>query len=110
MIDPAHFVDHLREQGVTMYTGVPDSLLKQLGSHIMATLPRENHVIAANEGAKVSIVAHETLEPLVASAEFAADTFNVSLKPVAGHTDALKAKILRTSDVIFRRHESNGQP
>ena len=55
MIDPAHFVDHLREQGVTMYTGVPDSLLKQLGSHIMAALPRENHVIAANEGAAVAI-------------------------------------------------------
>jgi phosphonopyruvate decarboxylase len=55
MIDPARFVDHLREQGVTMYTGVPDSLLKQLGSHIMATLPRDQHVIAANEGAAVAI-------------------------------------------------------
>ena len=55
MIDPAHFVDHLREQGVTMYAGVPDSLLKQLGSHIMAALPRENHVITANEGAAVAI-------------------------------------------------------
>jgi phosphonopyruvate decarboxylase len=55
MIDPAHFVDHLREHGVTMYTGVPDSLLKELGSHIMATLPRDHHVIAANEGAAVAI-------------------------------------------------------
>ena len=55
MIEPARFVDHLREQGVTMYTGVPDSLLKQLGSHIMASLPREQHVIAANEGAAVAI-------------------------------------------------------
>jgi len=55
MIDPARFVDHLREQGITMYTGVPDSLLKQLGAHIMATLPREQHVIAANEGGAVAI-------------------------------------------------------
>lgn len=55
MIDPARFVDHLRELGVTMYTGVPDSLLKQLGAQIMATLPREQHVIAANEGAAVAI-------------------------------------------------------
>jgi phosphonopyruvate decarboxylase len=55
MIDPARFVDNLREQGVTMYTGVPDSLLKQLGSHIMAALPREQHVIAANEGGAVAI-------------------------------------------------------
>ena len=55
MIDPARFVDNLREQGITMYTGVPDSLLKQLGSHIMAALPREQHVIAANEGGAVAI-------------------------------------------------------
>ena len=28
MIDPARFLDHCRAQGVTFYTGVPDSLLK----------------------------------------------------------------------------------
>jgi phosphonopyruvate decarboxylase len=55
MIDPARFVNHLHRLGVTLYTGVPDSLLKQLGSHIMVTLPRERHVIAANEGAAVAI-------------------------------------------------------
>jgi len=55
MIDPASFVDNLREQGVTMYAGVPDSLLKQLGSHIIAALPRQQHVIAANEGGAVAI-------------------------------------------------------
>ncbi len=55
MIGPARFVDVCREQGVTLYTGVPDSLLKQLGSHLMAALPREQHVIAANEGAAIGI-------------------------------------------------------
>lgn len=55
MIDPSHFVEHLGSQGVTLYTGVPDSLLKQLGSYIMAELPREQHIIAANEGAAVAI-------------------------------------------------------
>ncbi|WP_199044036.1 phosphonopyruvate decarboxylase [Glycomyces salinus] len=55
MIDPARFVDQLSDLGVRMYTGVPDSLLKQLGSHIMATLPREQHVITANEGAAVGL-------------------------------------------------------
>lgn len=58
-------------------------------------------VIAANEGARVSIVAHDRLAPLSASADYAADTFNVPLTPVLGNTDALKAKILRTSDVVF---------
>lgn len=55
MIDPAAFVAHLDELGVRFFTGVPDSLLKQLCSHIMDSLPREAHVIAANEGAAVGL-------------------------------------------------------
>lgn len=55
MIEPGSFVDHLAELGVRFHTGVPDSLLKELGTHIMATLPRERHVIAANEGGAVAI-------------------------------------------------------
>jgi phosphonopyruvate decarboxylase len=55
MIDPARFLEHCRQQGVTFYTGVPDSLLKQLNAQILATVPRERHVIAANEGAAVGI-------------------------------------------------------
>jgi phosphonopyruvate decarboxylase len=55
MISPERFVDNLAEQGVTFYTGVPDSLLKQLNAHILHALPRERHVIAANEGAAVGI-------------------------------------------------------
>ncbi|HIV59015.1 MAG TPA: phosphonopyruvate decarboxylase [Candidatus Stackebrandtia faecavium] len=54
-IDPKKFCDHLGSLGVSLYTGVPDSLLKQLGSHIMANLPREQHVITANEGAAVGM-------------------------------------------------------
>jgi len=55
MIDPARFLDHCRAQGVTFYTGVPDSLLKHLNTEIMGALPRHHHVIAANEGAAVGI-------------------------------------------------------
>lgn len=54
-VDPKKFCDHLSGLGVSLYTGVPDSLLKQLGSHIMANLPREQHVITANEGAAVGL-------------------------------------------------------
>lgn len=54
MIDPARFLAQLRQHGVSFYTGVPDSLLKPLNSQILA-LPREQHVIAANEGAAVGI-------------------------------------------------------
>lgn len=55
MIDPARFVAGCREQGVSFYTGVPDSLLKHLNTQIMATLPADRHVIAANEGGAVGI-------------------------------------------------------
>jgi phosphonopyruvate decarboxylase len=55
MITPERFVENCAEHGVTFYTGVPDSLLKQLNAHILHALPREQHVIAANEGAAVGI-------------------------------------------------------
>ncbi len=55
MIDPARFVDQLAELGVWMFTGVPDSLLKPFGRHVMETLPRHQHVITANEGAAVGL-------------------------------------------------------
>lgn len=55
MIDPARFLQACREHGLTFFTGVPDSLLKHLNSQIMADLPADRHVIAANEGAAVGI-------------------------------------------------------
>ena len=54
-IDPAEFIEQLQQRGVSLFTGVPDSLLKQLGSHIQATLPTSQHVITANEGSAVGV-------------------------------------------------------
>ena len=53
MISPAVFVDHLRTLGVSMFVGVPDSLLKPFSQYVMNELPRSEHVITANEGAAV---------------------------------------------------------
>lgn len=58
-------------------------------------------VIAAREGAKVRIVAHDAIEPLIALAAFAKSRFGATLEPVAGQTEALKARILDVSDVAF---------
>ncbi|HEY8473025.1 MAG TPA: phosphonopyruvate decarboxylase [Natronosporangium sp.] len=55
MIDPARFLEVCREHGVSFFTGVPDSLLKQLNTQILGDLPAGQHVIAANEGAAVGI-------------------------------------------------------
>lgn len=58
-------------------------------------------VIAAREGARVRIVAHDTIEPLIALAQFAKESFGVTLEPVAGQTETLKGKILAVSDVAL---------
>lgn len=58
-------------------------------------------VVAANEGAHVCIVAHDEIEPLRKLARMAKETFGAVLEPVGGQTDALKAKLLQTSDVAF---------
>ncbi len=55
MIDPARILERLTELGVDLYTGVPDSLLKEFGRHVVAAVPRGRHIIAANEGASVGI-------------------------------------------------------
>ncbi|QVQ53030.1 phosphonopyruvate decarboxylase [Spiractinospora alimapuensis] len=55
MIAPKEFTQVCEEQGITLFTGVPDSLLKNLCSHVMAELPRDRHIVAANEGGAVGI-------------------------------------------------------
>jgi phosphonopyruvate decarboxylase len=57
VIDPARAVEVLRQGGVTLFTGVPDSLLAEITAVIDATAPRSIHVPAANEGAAVAVAA-----------------------------------------------------
>jgi phosphonopyruvate decarboxylase len=57
VIDPADFVAALQRAGVTFYSGVPDSLLKDLCAYIDAKVPPRDHVINANEGSAVAIAA-----------------------------------------------------
>lgn len=54
MIRPGAFVERLSGD-TPFFTGVPDSLLKHLGTHLATTLPATQHVIAANEGAAVGL-------------------------------------------------------
>jgi phosphonopyruvate decarboxylase len=55
MIDPQEFVDHLQSNAVEFFTGVPDSLLKDLCS-CLEQLPRaDQHIVAANEGGAVAL-------------------------------------------------------
>ena len=51
-VDVGEFVNELRSAGVSLFTGVPDSLLKSFCAYVTDTCG-ENHVIVANEGGAV---------------------------------------------------------
>lgn len=57
MIDQKEFVEYLRNKGVAFITGVPDTLLNDFCLYIEKYWPKEQHVIAANEGNAVAIAA-----------------------------------------------------
>ncbi|MBQ8164883.1 MAG: phosphonopyruvate decarboxylase [Clostridia bacterium] len=50
MINPLDFYNTLLDNEFTFFTGVPDSLLKELCMCITDKSPSKNHIIAANEG------------------------------------------------------------
>lgn len=55
MINNVEFLKALTVNSVEFFTGVPDSLLKEICSCITEQLPHEKHVITANEGAAVAL-------------------------------------------------------
>ena len=55
MIRTSFFYQELASYGINFYTGVPDSLLKNLCAYV--TDHAENHIIAANEGGAMGIAA-----------------------------------------------------
>lgn len=57
MIDVKEAYDALIASGVDMFTGVPDSLLKNFCAYITDTVDAQHHIIAANEGNAVGIAA-----------------------------------------------------
>ena len=57
MIEVKEAYDALTGSGIDMFTGVPDSLLKDICAYITDTAPHGKHIIAANEGNAVGIAA-----------------------------------------------------
>ena len=56
-ISPETFFSILTSNGVDFFTGVPDSLLKELCFYINNNVPSNRHIIAANEGNAIAIAA-----------------------------------------------------
>ena len=57
MIAPQFFVEKLRSEGVEFFTGVPDSLLKNVCAYITDHCDTRHNIIAANEGGAVALAA-----------------------------------------------------
>lgn len=57
MIRPQFFIEKLQSEGVDFYTGVPDSLLKNVCAYITDHLDDRHNIIAANEGGAVALAA-----------------------------------------------------
>jgi len=57
MINPEHFYSYLVKNNVGFFTGVPDSLLKDICAYITDNSEKGSHIIAANEGNAVGIAA-----------------------------------------------------
>jgi phosphonopyruvate decarboxylase len=57
MIKNSHIFNILKDNGVSFFTGVPDSLLKYLCAYITDNTTDKEHIIAANEGGAVSLAA-----------------------------------------------------
>lgn len=55
MIAPELFVGELQSRGTGFFTGVPDSLLKNLCAYITDAFDEKHHIIAANEGNAVAL-------------------------------------------------------
>ena len=55
MLKPEVLVNFLKDNNVTFYSGVPDSLLKDFCAYVDDEFPASNHIIAANEGGAVGL-------------------------------------------------------
>lgn len=55
MVNQKRFLAVLQSEGVEFFTGVPDSFLNGFCNYLLAHLPDDRHVIAANEGNAVAI-------------------------------------------------------
>ena len=57
MISPKFFIDALASRNIDFFAGVPDSLLKNICAYITDNLPKEQNIIAANEGGAMGMAA-----------------------------------------------------
>ena len=54
-LNPNQFYNYLESKGINFFTGVPDSLLKEINNVILLKADKKNHIITANEGSAIAV-------------------------------------------------------
>ena len=54
-INPEEFYNEITSHGIELFTGVPDSLLKEFCLCVDHRMSREQHIITANEGNAIAL-------------------------------------------------------
>ena len=57
MIQPKNFIETLNRHGIDFFTGVPDSLLKDICAYIQDHIDSRHNIITANEGGAIGLAA-----------------------------------------------------
>jgi phosphonopyruvate decarboxylase len=55
VISPEEFFGILKDNGITFFTGVPDSLLKDFCAYVTDNVTKDNHIINSNEGSSIAL-------------------------------------------------------
>ena len=54
-INPLEFFNLLKNNNINFFTGVPDSLLKELNNVILNNTDKSCHIVAPNEGSSIAL-------------------------------------------------------
>lgn len=89
MIDPTVFLSILQKRGVTFFAGVPDSLLQPFAARLNEMVPAQRHVVAANEGGAIGLVAgHHLATGAIGCAYMQNSGLGNAINPLTSLTDA----------------------
>ena len=94
MIDPKIFYTVLQEAGVTLFAGVPDSLLKHFCAYVDDHGRQGQHIITANEGNAVALGAgHHLTTGQIAAVYMQNSGLGNAINPLTSLTDPQVYKI-----------------
>ena len=54
MLDPLSLLNIFKENKISFFSGVPDSLLKEFNQALLHEIPEDDHLITVNEGTAIS--------------------------------------------------------